>query len=76
MAKYIEAAIRAQQRGQGSDAEPAPGAAAATERRAGRTKAVGRVSGRTADSRTVAGRKSVEELTAVQRKAIWRVPRD
>ena len=70
MAKYIEAAIRAQQRGQGRDAEPAQGAPAATARRTGRTKPADRKSNGTKGHRTVAGRKSVEQLTADQRKAI------
>ena len=70
MAKYIEAAIRAQQRGQDGDAEPAQGAPAATARRTGRTRPLVGKSNRTAGRRKVAGRKSVEQPTADQRRAI------
>ncbi|MBS1694498.1 MAG: Lsr2 family protein [Actinobacteria bacterium] len=70
MAKYIEAAIRAQQRGQARDVGPAQGAPVAKARRTGRTEPVGGTSSRTAGRRQVAGRKSVEQLTANQRKAI------
>ena len=67
MAKYIEAATRAQQREQERGATPAQSAPTTKSRRTGRAKPAGGARGR---RKAASGKLIAEQLTADQRKAI------